>query len=105
MSKQQLTKKFSQERLLQVLVAPIVTEKTARVGINRQYAFKVATDACKTEIKTAVEALFNVKVNAVNTLNYDGKVKRFGRSSGRRKAWKKAYVTLVEGQSIEFATP
>ncbi len=101
MSKQQ----FSQERLLHVLVAPIVTEKTARAGANRQYGFKVAKTACKAEIKTAVETLFNVSVTAVNTLNYDGKEKRFGRSVGRRKAWKKAYVSLAEGQSIEFATP
>ena len=64
--------------------------------------FKVATDASKAEIKAAVEKLFEVKVEAVRTLNVAGKTKRTGARMGRRSDWKKAYVTLVEGQDIDF---
>jgi large subunit ribosomal protein L23 len=68
--------------------------------------FRVATDATKPEIKAAVEMLFNVKVEGVSTVNVKGKVKRFGRTFGRRKDWKKAYVSLVQGQEIDLtATP
>ena len=69
---------------------------------NQQVAFRVVGDATKPEIKAAVELLFNVKVDAVTTLNVKGKVKRFGRSCGRRKDWKKAYVSLAEGQEIDL---
>jgi len=66
--------------------------------------FKVRTDATKAEIKQAVELLFEVKVADVNVIKYHGKIKRFGRSSGRRASWKKAYVTLAEGSSLDFLT-
>ena len=64
--------------------------------------FKVRTDATKTEIKQAVELLFEVKVDDVQVINYPGKIKRYGRSSGRRAAWKKAYVRLAEGSQLDF---
>ncbi|AXT45036.1 MULTISPECIES: 50S ribosomal protein L23 [Chromobacterium] len=98
---------MNQERLLQVILAPIVSEKSTMIAEkNQQMAFRVAKDATKPEIKAAVEMLFNVKVEGVSTVNVKGKVKRFGRSIGRRSDWKKAYVSLVEGQEIDLtATP
>ena len=98
---------MNQERLLQVILAPIVSEKSSMIAEkNQQMAFRVAKDATKPEIKAAVEMLFNVKVEGVSTVNVKGKVKRFGRSIGRRSDWKKAYVSLVEGQEIDLtATP
>ncbi|OWY40754.1 50S ribosomal protein L23 [Xenophilus sp. AP218F] len=98
---------MNQERLLQVILAPIVSEKSTMIAEkNQQMAFRVATNATKPEIKAAVEMLFNVKVEGVSTVNVKGKVKRFGRSIGRRSDWKKAYVSLVEGQEIDLtATP
>ncbi|RBH38096.1 50S ribosomal protein L23, partial [Pseudomonas sp. MWU13-2860] len=88
---------MNQERLLQVILAPIVSEKSTMIAEkNQQMAFRVAKDATKPEIKAAVEMLFNVKVEGVSTVNVKGKVKRFGRSIGRRSDWKKAYVSLVE---------
>ena len=97
---------MNQDRLLQVILAPVVTEKSARVGEkSNQYVFKVMPCATKPDIKAAVELCFDVKVTNVNTINYDGKVKRFGRFVGRRKNWKKAYVTLATGSQIQFATP
>ncbi|UTH75415.1 50S ribosomal protein L23 [Chromobacterium sp. IIBBL 290-4] len=98
---------MNQERLLQVILAPIVSEKSTMIAEkNQQMAFRVAKDATKPEIKAAVEMLFNVKVDGVSTVNVKGKVKRFGRSIGRRSDWKKAYVSLVEGQEIDLtATP
>ncbi len=93
----------SQERLLKVLLSPIVSEKSARIADrNRQFAFKVLPDATKPEIKAAVEMLFNVDVTGVQVANVKGKVKRFGQTVGRRSNWKKAYVTLAEGQDIDF---
>jgi len=93
----------SQERLLKVLLSPIVSEKSARIADrNRQFAFKVLPDATKPEIKAAVEMLFNVNVTGVQVANVKGKVKRFGQTVGRRSDWKKAYVTLAEGQDIDF---
>ena len=68
-----------------------------------QVVFKVATDATKPEVKAAVELLFNVKVDSVQILNVKGKVKRFGRFTGRRSDWKKAYVSLTPGQEIDFS--
>ncbi|HVT36860.1 MAG TPA: 50S ribosomal protein L23 [Nevskiaceae bacterium] len=92
------------DRLHQIIVAPVVSEKSTRVAEKRNQAvFKVKPDAQKAEIKQAVEALFNVKVTGVQTLNVKGKNKRFGQSAGRRSDWKKAYVTLAEGQQIDFA--
>ncbi|MCX9155919.1 50S ribosomal protein L23 [Niveibacterium sp. 24ML] len=94
---------FSQERLYQVLLAPQISEKATHIAEkNEQVIFKVATDATKPEIKAAVELLFKVEVDSVQVLNVKGKVKRFGRTTGRRKGWKKAFVCLKAGQEINF---
>jgi large subunit ribosomal protein L23 len=96
---------MNQERLLKILLAPHISEKSTRIGEqNRQVVFKVATDANKHEIKKAVESLFNVAVTGVQVLNVKAKTKRFGKFMGERKAWKKAYITLAEGSDIQFAT-
>ncbi len=95
----------NQERLYQVILAPIVSEKGTFVADKfEQVAFRVASTATKPEIKAAVELLFNVQVDSVQVLNVKGKQKRFGRFNGRRKDWKKAYVCLKPGQQIEFAS-
>ena len=92
------------ERLHQIILAPVVSEKSTRVAEKRNQAvFKVLPDARKPEIKEAVEKLFSVKVKSVATLNVKGKTKRFGQTVGKRSDWKKAYVTLAEGQEIDFA--
>ncbi len=94
---------MNQERIMKVILAPHVTEKAANVGeSSNQYVFKVASDATKPEIKKAVEALFEVEVDAVRVLNTKGKTKRFGNRFGRRKDWKKAYVRVKAGQEIDF---
>jgi len=94
---------MSQERLMKVLLAPHVSEKTTRVADQaNQVVFRVVPDATKTEIKKAVELLFEVQVSSVQVANMKGKLKRFSNSIGRRKNWKKAYVTLAEGQDIDF---
>jgi large subunit ribosomal protein L23 len=86
-----------------IILAPVVTEKTARMRETKnQISFKVASDANKIEIRNAVEELFNVVVTDVRTLSVTGKLKRLGRFQGRRASWKKAIVTLKEGQTIEF---
>lgn len=91
------------ERLINVLVAPHVSEKSSRVAEQAgQYVFRVRTDATKPEIKAAVEFMFDVKVRSVNVVNQLGKGKRFGRLQGRRSDWKKAYVRLQAGQVIEL---
>jgi large subunit ribosomal protein L23 len=93
-----------QERLMQVLLAPVVSEKSTFVGDKlRQYVFRVASDATKPDVKDAVELLFKAKVENVQIANVKGKEKRFGRFMGRRDNWKKAYVRLAEGQEINFA--
>ena len=93
----------TQQRLMQVLLAPTISEKTTFVGEkNNQYVFRVADDATKPEIKAAVELLFKVKVKGVQVTNVKGKEKRFGRFMGRRRNWKKAYVSVVAGQEINF---
>ena len=95
---------MNQERLMQVILAPVVSEKSTRVADkNQQVVFKVAVDATKPEVKAAVELLFNVEVAGVQVLNVKGKVKRFGRFTGRRNDWKKAYVCLKPGQESDFA--
>ena len=95
---------FNQERLMQVLLAPVVSEKSTYVADkNEQVVFRVAADATKPEIKAAVELLFKVQVDSVQVLNIKGKEKRFGRFIGRRRHWKKAYVCLMPGQEINFA--
>ena len=92
------------ERLLQVILAPIVTEKATFVAEkNQQVAFRVVDTATKPEIKAAVELLFKVQVESVQVLNRKGKVKRFGRTIGRRDHVKKAYVTLKPGQELNFS--
>ena len=89
-------------KLYEVIRAPRVSEKTARLQeVSNQYVFEVATDATKADIKVAVEKLFAVKVEAVNVLNVKGKEKAFKNRIGRRVDWRKAYVTLAEGQSID----
>jgi large subunit ribosomal protein L23 len=91
------------ERLSKILLAPIVSEKSARIGDeSNQIVFKVLPNASKPEIRSAVEQMFDVKVTAVKTANVKGKVKRFGQTVGRRSDWKKAYVTLAEGSDIDF---
>ena len=95
---------MSQERLLQVLLAPQISEKATFIADkNEQVVSKVASDATKPEIKAAVELLFKVQVESVQVANVKGKEKRFGRFIGRRKGWKKAYVSLKPGQEINFA--
>jgi len=91
-----------QERLMTVIRGPHVSEKSHLVAESNQVVLKVSTDASKYEIKQAVELMFEVKVADVNIVNYDGKIKRHGRSSGRRAAWKKAYVRLAEGSQLEL---
>ncbi len=86
------------------IVAPVVTEKSTRLGELSQVVFRVRRDATKPQIKSAVEALFDVKVTAVNTLNVKGKVKRFRGTLGKRDDVKKAIVTLAEGQKIDVTT-
>lgn len=94
----------SAQRLTQVLVAPIISEKATMVGEKRnQVLFKVLRDATKPEIKAAVEAMFKVEVATVQTVNQKGKTKRFGRSIGRRDHVKKAYVCLKPGQELNFS--
>jgi large subunit ribosomal protein L23 len=99
---------MDKDRLMKVLLAPQVSEKSTFVGEkNNQYVFRVAADATKPEIKAAVELLFSTKdkkidVQSVQVLNVKGKEKRFGRFEGRRRNWKKAYVRLAQGQEINF---
>ena len=89
---------MNQERLMQVLLAPQISEKATYIAEkNEQVVFRVATDATKPEVKAAVELLFKVEVEAVRIANVKGKTKRFGRSMGKRKGWKKAYVSLKAG--------
>lgn len=95
---------MNQERLLKVLLGPHFSEKASVVAEERnQYVFKVAKDAIKAEIKTAVEQLFEVNVKSVRTVNVKGKTKRTMRGLGKRSDWKKAYIALDAGQEIDFA--
>lgn len=98
-----MTTKINSERIHQIILAPVVSEKSTRVAEKQNQAvFKVALDADKSEIKQAIEALFNVKITGIQTLVVKGKAKRFGRFEGKRSDWKKAYVSLAEGQEIDF---
>jgi len=92
------------ERIYEVLRAPVVTEKATMASEHGQVVFRVALDATKHEIKAAVEALFKVKVEAVNTLRVKGKTKRFRGHLGERSDYKKAMVSLAEGQSIDVTS-
>jgi large subunit ribosomal protein L23 len=95
---------MNQERLMQVLLSPIVSEKSTMLADkNEQVAFRVLQGATKPEIKAAVELLFKVEVESVQVLNQKGKQKRFGRFNGRRRNVRKAYVSLKPGQEINFA--
>jgi len=97
-------KKYNAAQLMTVVLAPVVSEKSTFVADkNRQYVFRVADHATKPEIKAAVELMFKTKVDAVTVLNVKGKERRFGRTIGRKRNWKKAYVRLAEGQEINFA--
>lgn len=94
---------LNKDNLYQVISAPVVSEKSTRTADkHRQVVFKVLPGATKGEIKRAVEMAFEVEVESVQVANVHGKVKRFGRSPGRRKDWKKAYVKLKEGHDIDF---
>ena len=96
--------KFDEGRLMSVLVAPIVSEKATHVADKtNSVTFKVLQNATKPEIKAAVELMFKVEVASVSTVVQKGKVKRFGRSIGRRDHVKKAYVSLKEGQELNFS--
>jgi large subunit ribosomal protein L23 len=95
---------LSAERVYQIILAPVVTEKATRLNETSQVTFKVTLDATKPEIKAAVEKLFNVKVEAVNTILMKGKAKRFRGREGMRSDWKKAMVRLQAGQTIDLTT-
>jgi large subunit ribosomal protein L23 len=93
---------MNNERLMKVLLAPLVSEKTTvATEMNNQYAFRVLKDASKQEIGKAVELMFGVQVDGVQVVNVKGKAKRFGRMLGRRSDWRKAYVRLAPGQTID----
>ncbi|HEU4627850.1 MAG TPA: 50S ribosomal protein L23 [Steroidobacteraceae bacterium] len=95
---------MNREQLMSVLIAPHVTEKTSLAMQNsNQYTFRVKRNATKTDIKQAVELMFEgVKVKGVQIVNEPGKTRRFGRLVGRTQDWKKAYVSLVQGQTIDY---
>ena len=98
------TAKYAEDRLAQILVAPIVSEKSTMVSEkHNQVLFQVLRDATKPEIKAAVELMFKVEVESVQTVLQKGKAKRFGRSMGRRDHVKKAYVSLKAGQELNFS--
>ena len=94
----------SEAEMLRIIRAPQITEKATMVSEHNQVTFKVAVDATKPQIAAAVSHLFNVKVEKVNTVRMDGKVKRFRGVLGRRPDWKKAIVTLAEGESVDITT-
>ena len=96
--------KISKERMYDIIRGPVITEKATLGSEHGQVTFRVSLDATKPEIKAAVEELFSVKVEGVNTLRQEGKVKRFRGRPGRRVEYKKAMVTLAEGQSIDVTT-
>ena len=85
-----------------ILIRPIVTEKSTALMEQGKYTFRVPLAATKIQIRQAVEQIFKVKVQAVNTMRYEGKLKRMGRTQGRRSDWKKAVVTLKPGEAIEL---
>ena len=97
-------KKYDEGRLMQVLIAPIVSEKATMVADkSNAVTFKVLQNATKPEIKAAVELMFKVEVKGVSVVNTEGKSKRFGKSNGRRDNIRKAYVTLKPGQELNLA--
>lgn len=92
------------EKMYDTLLRPVITEKAMKSSENGQVTFRIPLTATKTEVKAAVEALFGVKVKAVNTIRISGKVKRFRGKVGTRSDYKKAIVTLVEGHNIDITT-
>ena len=98
-----MTAAYAKERLMSVVLGPHLSEKSAITGErDKQIVFRVRRDSTKDEIRRAVELLFDVKVDGVQVVSVKGKAKRFGRTPGRRKDWKKAYVSLAEGSDIHF---
>ena len=98
-------KKYNAERLMTVLLAPVISEKATFIADKHsQVIFRVAPDATKPEVKAAVELMWKVEVDTVQISIVKGKEKRFGRFVGRRRGWKKAYVSLKPGQEINFAS-
>ena len=95
---------MSEVRHYDVILAPVITEKSTLASEQNQVVFKVAGNATKPEIKSAVEGLFNVKVKAVNTLVRKGKIKRFRGMLGKQSDFKKAIVTLADGDTIDVTT-
>ncbi len=94
---------MNNEKVLKTLLAPVISEKSTLLSANNQYVFKVGTDSNKREIKQAIETLFGVTVNAVQTLNVHGKKKVFRGKFGKRNNWKKAIITVAEGQMIDIS--
>ena len=91
------------ERMHQILLRPVISEKSTNAAeANRQVVFEVLENATKAEVREAVEKLFDVSVIAVQVLNVRGKIKRFGKTPGKRNNWKKAYVRLAAGDDIDF---
>jgi len=91
------------ERMHQILLRPVISEKSTNAAeANRQVVFEVLENATKAEVREAVEKLFDVSVTAVQVLNVRGKIKRFGKTPGKRNNWKKAYVRLAAGDDIDF---
>lgn len=95
---------LQQERLMKVVLAPHISEKSTYVAEKNQHVFRVLQDATKPEIKAAIEFIFSVKVDAVQVANHKGKSKRSGKFSGRRRNWKTAYVCLKQGEQLDIAT-
>ena len=98
------SKHISQERMYEVIRSPVVTEKSTFISEYNQIVFNVAIDSSKRDIKEAIEKLFKVKVKNVNTLRQNGKIKRFKGTVGKRPEFKKAFITLEEGNSIDVTT-
>jgi len=98
-----MSQKIRHDQIRSVIISPHISEKTTGLSEkNQQITFKVRFDSNKTQIKKAVEKLFDVKVSSVKTLSVKGKKKRTGIRKGKTKSWKKAYITLAEGQDIDF---
>ncbi len=95
---------MNREAMYQVILSPVITEKSTRTSEYNQVTFRVTLDATKPQIKSAIEGLFDVKVKAVNTIRVKGKTKRFRGIPGKRSDFKKAMVTLEEGHSIDVTT-
>ncbi|EKE01893.1 MAG: Ribosomal protein L25/L23 [uncultured bacterium] len=93
---------MNKEKLTKIILAPCISEKSTGIRVDRQYVFRVRSEATKPEIAKAIEFLFDVDVDAVRVSNVGGKRRRFGNIQGRRKDWKKAYVTVKEGQAINL---